>query len=159
MDIVGVAEDVASDLAAGKIDVAMAAGWWLRRTRNREPLLRDRYVGICGSKKRYDLANYAGALKGHKFCWWRRRGLPNLCSGEHRERNTLLLLRDNCALVVGNRGGSTVSAAERHPANPEPQSERSAGAAAASPSYGLAVSRRRNVSSQSLSFGLQRFPT
>ena len=30
MDIVGVAEDVAGDLAAGKIDVAIAAGWWLR---------------------------------------------------------------------------------------------------------------------------------
>ena len=61
MDIVGVAEDVANDLAATKIDVAIAAGWWLRHTRNREPLLRDRYVGISASKKRYDLANYAGA--------------------------------------------------------------------------------------------------
>jgi DNA-binding transcriptional LysR family regulator len=61
MDIVGVAEDVASDLAAGKIDVAIAAGWYLRRARNRDPLLRDRYVGISGGKKRFDLANYAGA--------------------------------------------------------------------------------------------------
>ena len=61
MDIVGVAEDVAGDLAAGKIDVAIAAGWWLRNARNREPLLRDRYVGISGNKKRFDLAAYAGA--------------------------------------------------------------------------------------------------
>jgi DNA-binding transcriptional LysR family regulator len=61
MDIVGVAEDVASDLAASKIDVAIAAGWYLRYARNREPLLRDRYVGISGGRKRFDLANYAGA--------------------------------------------------------------------------------------------------
>jgi DNA-binding transcriptional LysR family regulator len=61
IDIVGVAEDVAGDLAAGRIDVAIAAGWWLRHTRNREPLLRDRYVGISGSRKRFDLAAYAGA--------------------------------------------------------------------------------------------------
>jgi DNA-binding transcriptional LysR family regulator len=61
MDIVGVAEDVVNDLAAGKIDVAIAAGWWLRQALNRELLLSDRYVGISGSKKRYDLANYAGA--------------------------------------------------------------------------------------------------
>ena len=61
MDIVGVAEDVAGDLAANKIDIAIAAGWWLRHARNREPLLRDRYVGISGNKKRFDLANYAGA--------------------------------------------------------------------------------------------------
>ena len=38
MDIVGVAEDVAGDLAASKIDVAITAGWWLRHARNREPL-------------------------------------------------------------------------------------------------------------------------
>jgi DNA-binding transcriptional LysR family regulator len=62
MDIVGVAEDVAGDLAAGKIDVAIAAGWWLRHARNRELLLRDRYVGISGNKKRFDLAAYASAL-------------------------------------------------------------------------------------------------
>ena len=61
MDIVGVAEDVASDLAASKIDVAIAASWWLRHARNREPLLRDRYVGISGNKKRFNLAAYAGA--------------------------------------------------------------------------------------------------
>jgi DNA-binding transcriptional LysR family regulator len=61
MDIVGVAEDVASDLAASKIDVAIAAGWYLRHTRNREPLLRDRYVGISGGRKRFDPANYVGA--------------------------------------------------------------------------------------------------
>jgi DNA-binding transcriptional LysR family regulator len=61
MDIVGVAEDVASDLAASKIDIAIAAGWYLRYARNREPLLRDRYVGISGGRKRFDLANYAGA--------------------------------------------------------------------------------------------------
>jgi DNA-binding transcriptional LysR family regulator len=61
MDIVGVAEDVAGDLAASKIDVAIAAGWWLRHARNREPLLRDRYVGISGNKKRFDLAAYASA--------------------------------------------------------------------------------------------------
>jgi DNA-binding transcriptional LysR family regulator len=61
MDIIGVAEDVAGDLAASKIDVAIAAGWWLRHARNREPLLRDRYVGISGNKKRFDLAAYAGA--------------------------------------------------------------------------------------------------
>ena len=61
MDIVGVAEDVASDLAASKIDVAIAAGWYLRHARNREPRLRDRYVGISGNKKRFDLAAYAGA--------------------------------------------------------------------------------------------------
>ena len=61
MDIVGVAEDVAGDLAAGKIDVAIAAAWWLRHARNREPLLRDRYIGISGNKKRFDLAVYASA--------------------------------------------------------------------------------------------------
>jgi len=61
IDIVGVAEDVAGDLAASKIDVAIAAGWWLRHARNREPLLTDRYVGISGNKKRFDLAAYASA--------------------------------------------------------------------------------------------------
>src|SRR5215510_2528863 len=61
IDIVGVAEDVAGDLAAGKIDVAIAAGWWLRHARNREPLLKDRYVGISGNEKRLDLAAYASA--------------------------------------------------------------------------------------------------
>jgi hypothetical protein len=48
-------------LAANKIDAAIAAGWWLRHARNREPLLRDQYVGISGNKKRFDLAAYAGA--------------------------------------------------------------------------------------------------
>src|SRR5262245_417714 len=61
IDIVGIAEDVAGDLAAGRIDVAIAADWWLRHARNRKPLLRDRYVGISGRKKRFDLAAYAGA--------------------------------------------------------------------------------------------------
>jgi DNA-binding transcriptional LysR family regulator len=61
MDIVGVSEDVVGDLAASKIDVAIAAGWWLRHARNREPLLRDRYVGISRNKKRFNLAAYADA--------------------------------------------------------------------------------------------------
>jgi DNA-binding transcriptional LysR family regulator len=61
IDILGVAADVASDLAASKIDVAIAAGWYLRHARNREPLLRDRYVGLSCGKKHFDLAKYAGA--------------------------------------------------------------------------------------------------
>ena len=45
----------------GKIEYTPLPGWWLRHARNREPLLRDRYVGISGNKKRFDLATYAGA--------------------------------------------------------------------------------------------------
>ena len=54
-------EDVPGDLAAGKIDVAIAADWWLRHAHKREPLLRDRYVGISANKKRFDLAAYVSA--------------------------------------------------------------------------------------------------
>jgi DNA-binding transcriptional LysR family regulator len=61
LDIVSVAEDVAGDLAASRIDVAIAAVWWLRQARNRESLLSDRYVGISGNRKRFDLAAYASA--------------------------------------------------------------------------------------------------
>src|SRR6516165_2548633 len=37
MDIVGVAEDVAGVLAASRIDIAIAAGWWLRHCRRIDP--------------------------------------------------------------------------------------------------------------------------
>ena len=61
IDVVGVSEDVARDLGAGKVDVAIAAEWWLRQVRHREMLLTDRYVGISSEKKRFDRIAYAKA--------------------------------------------------------------------------------------------------
>lgn len=61
IDIVGVSEDVAGDLSSGKVDVAIAADWWLRHVRHRQTILTDRYVGISGRRSRFDLAAYTRA--------------------------------------------------------------------------------------------------
>jgi hypothetical protein len=45
-------------LAMGKVDVAIAAGWWLRRVRQRQTILRDAYVGLRGKPGRMNLAAF-----------------------------------------------------------------------------------------------------
>ena len=61
IDILAVSEAVAHDLAAGKIDVAVTADWWLRQIKAREPLFTDRYVGLAARRKKYSLAEYVKA--------------------------------------------------------------------------------------------------
>jgi DNA-binding transcriptional LysR family regulator len=46
IDAVAVSGRVEHDLATGKVDLAIAADWWLRRVRQRETILRDTYVGL-----------------------------------------------------------------------------------------------------------------
>jgi DNA-binding transcriptional LysR family regulator len=70
IDIVSVAQDIASDLGAGKVDVAIAAGWWLRHCRNREPLLRDQYVGISGNKN----VSILRPMPAPSMFWWHHTG-------------------------------------------------------------------------------------
>lgn len=61
IDIVSVSEDVARDLSSGAVDVAIAADWWLRHVRHRQTILTDRYVGMSGTRSRFDLASYTRA--------------------------------------------------------------------------------------------------
>jgi len=46
IDVVAVSDRVEDDLATGKVDLAIAADWWLRRARQRETILRETYVGL-----------------------------------------------------------------------------------------------------------------
>ena len=88
------------------------------------------------------------------------QNLNNLCSGECRERNTLLLLRDNRSLIVGSRRSSAVAPSDRRTPCTQSQSKQFACAAANASGAGLASSarewRRRPVTTPSLSLGLQR---
>jgi DNA-binding transcriptional LysR family regulator len=61
LEIISPSEEIGHDLAAGKIDVAIAAEWWLRRVRRREPLFTDRYIGISKARRRFTIEEYAGA--------------------------------------------------------------------------------------------------
>jgi hypothetical protein len=69
---------------------------------------------------------------------------------------TLLLLRDNRSLVVGNRRCSAVAASERRTRCAQSQSKQFACAAANTSGAGLASSGRRPLTAPSLSLGLQR---
>jgi DNA-binding transcriptional LysR family regulator len=61
LEIVSLSEEVGGDLATGKIDVAIAAEWWLRHVRSRERLFNDRYVGMCRDRRQFTLEEYARA--------------------------------------------------------------------------------------------------
>jgi DNA-binding transcriptional LysR family regulator len=61
VDIVAVSEVVANDLAAGKIDVAVTADWWLRQIKSREHLFTDRYAGLSARRRKFSLAEYVKA--------------------------------------------------------------------------------------------------
>jgi DNA-binding transcriptional LysR family regulator len=61
LEIVSPSEEVGRDLAAGKIDVAIAAEWWLRHVRNRERLFNDRYVGMSRDRRGLTLEEYTSA--------------------------------------------------------------------------------------------------
>ena len=69
MDIVGVAEDVAGDLAASKIDVAITAGWWLRHARNREPLRGIDTSAFPATRN----ASISRPMPVPSMFWWHRR--------------------------------------------------------------------------------------
>jgi LysR family transcriptional regulator, nod-box dependent transcriptional activator len=61
LEIVSLSEEVGRDLATGKVDVAIAADWWMRRVRSRERLFNDRYVGMSRDRRRLTLEEYANA--------------------------------------------------------------------------------------------------
>jgi DNA-binding transcriptional LysR family regulator len=58
IDVVAVSDRVEHDLATGKVDLAIAADWWLRRVRQRETILRDAYVGLRRRAGRLTLAAF-----------------------------------------------------------------------------------------------------
>jgi DNA-binding transcriptional LysR family regulator len=58
IDVVAVSDRVEDDLAMGKVDLAIAADWWLRRVRKRDRILRDRYVGLKRGPGRMGLAAF-----------------------------------------------------------------------------------------------------
>jgi DNA-binding transcriptional LysR family regulator len=60
IDVVAVSDRIEHDLATGKVDLAIAADWWLRRVRQRETILRDTYVGL---RRRPGQLNVAAFLK------------------------------------------------------------------------------------------------
>jgi DNA-binding transcriptional LysR family regulator len=57
-NVVAVSDRVEHDLARGKVDLAIAADWWLRRVRQRETILRDTYVGLRSKPGRLNLAAF-----------------------------------------------------------------------------------------------------
>jgi len=61
LEIVSLSEEIGRELAAGKIDVAIAADWWLRQVRNRERLFSDQYVGLSKDQRQFTLKEYASA--------------------------------------------------------------------------------------------------